>query len=72
MELRPIQLGNRSQIATGWLVIANGAVRAFLAPADDRGGLNLYACDDRLRGPDGYMYFSGLGQVRRYFRRQRL
>jgi hypothetical protein len=69
MMLRPITLGDGPVRATGWLVIADGALRAVLTPADG-GAWLAFACDRRLRPPDGFVRFRGLAQAEDYMRRR--
>jgi hypothetical protein len=68
MDLHPIILGDGRVVATGWLVISDGAVRAILTPADRSGALLAFACDGRVRPPDGFVRFGGIQEAESYLR----
>ncbi|MFC5314206.1 hypothetical protein [Azospirillum rugosum] len=70
MKFQPITLGDNRRVATGWLVISGGAVRAILTPADDSGAVLAFACDGRVRPADGFLRFSGLSQAEQYLRKR--
>ena len=70
MRLQPILLADGDMTATGWLLFADGAVRAILTPADGNGGVLVYGCDARLRGPAGYLRFRGLVEAELAIRRR--
>ena len=70
MDLRPIRLGDGGRVATGWLVVSHGAVRAILTPADENAAILGFACDFRVRPSDGCLRFAGLKEAEQYLRRR--
>jgi hypothetical protein len=63
VSLHPIRLGDRRQTASGWLIVAQGAVRGILSSGPDGQVLHGCACDRRILPPGGLMLFQDLDEA---------
>jgi len=63
VQLLPLRLGDPRRTAPGWLVVADGAVRAILAAGEDGEILHGFTCDRHVQ-PDGLLVFRNLLEAR--------
>jgi hypothetical protein len=70
MSLYPVKLGDRRRIASGWLVLSEGAVRGILSASADGEVLFGFACDRRIEPEGGMMQFRDLPEAHAWLERR--